>query len=421
MKIVHLNTHSYGGAAVVARRLHCAALESGIQSKFITKYGLRNDPTPGYTALKDARLLYFLRKQSADARLYRLGKHLQRLTQHRNLADRPASYEVFSPLNTDLRFANCADSFTPEVLHLHWIAGFVDHEEFFRANRDKKFVWTLHDMNPLTGGCHHSDGCQRFSADCSACPQLEGTIDVNYANRVLASKLKSLAHLSDEQLTVVAPSRWLLELSQKSRVTSRFRHVMIDNPARPRKLAIEDAAELRADLGLPRDRKIVLFVAENLRNARKGVDLLFTAARHMDRLNQVHFVGVGQRTDVPRDLPVSFTGTITDDQMMARYFSCADVVVSPSMAENAPLVLIESLSTGTPVVAFNVGGVPELVDEACGVVVGQRSTQALAHALERALFERTFSRSDIQERSARFEPGRIMRKYQEVYAELLAS
>ena len=100
MRIVHLNTHSYGGAAVVARRLHAAALAHGMDSYFVTRYGLRSDPTPRYNALEDARLLYLLRAKSSNRGLYKLGKWVHRATEHRILVDRPEGFDVFSPLNT---------------------------------------------------------------------------------------------------------------------------------------------------------------------------------------------------------------------------------------------------------------------------------------------------------------------------------
>jgi glycosyltransferase involved in cell wall biosynthesis len=404
MKIAHLNTHSYGGAAVVARRLHRAALAAGVESKLITKYGLRRDATPNYVPLRSARALYFLRRQSAEARLYRVGKTVQRLMQHPNLANRPEGLEVFSPLNTRRQYRDCIDEFEPDVIHLHWIAGFVDHEDFFRHNQTKKFVWTLHDMNPFTGGCHHADGCVRFATDCRACPQLLGTIDPDYASQVLTSKARSLAQLRDDQLVFVAPSRWLLELCAQSRVAGRFRRVLIDNPSFETSESNGERKELRASLGLPVDRKIALFVSDNLRNPRKGVAVLFAAARMLPRRAEVDFVGLGQRTDVPAGLSVIFAGRPADEVTLSRYYACADVLINPSVTENASLVIIEALSSGTPVVAFASGGTPELVNAGCGALARPGDVGSLAEAMDDVLFRRSFRATDIKASAAKHEP-----------------
>lgn len=421
MKIVHLNTHSYGGAAVVARRLHLAGLAAGIDSQFITQYGLASDRTTNYAVLRDARLRYALRQQAAKPFWYRVGKFLQRRFEHRNLANRPAGFEIFSPLNTQKRFADCAEAFDPNIIHLHWVAGFVDHADFFAHNRQRKFVWTLHDMNPLTGGCHHADGCTNFTGGCAQCPQLSGTVDEGYARQVFAAKAQTLAALADDQLVIAAPSRWLMELSRQSPLTARFRHVHIRNPALPGRAPQPDRERLKGDLNLPRDRKIVLFVSDNLRNPRKGIDLLLGAADTMARKREIQLVGIGNPTDTPREVAVRFTGRITDEETLAAYYSCADVLVNPSVMENSPLTVIEALSLGTPAVAFDVGGVRELINAACGALVTERSAAALAATLENVLFDQEYDRAAIRQSAAHHEANRVWQEYQNVYNELLTS
>lgn len=420
MKVAHLNTHSYGGAAVVARRLHLASLANGLDSFFITRYGERGDRTPRHQTLKDATLLYALRKQASHRAVYRVGKVVQRWQTHPNLANRPEGLEIFSPLNDRQQYADCTEGFDPDVIHLHWVSNFIDHESFFQRNVRKKFVWTLHDMNPFTGGCHHALGCTNFSSDCRSCPQLAGTIDQDYAAAVLASKARALQHLADDQLVITAPSSWLLALSLSGKITQRFRHVHIENPAWEAP-ATQDFGALRSQLGLPRDKKIVLFASNNLRNPRKGVEVLFQAARKLPRANEIHLVGLGHRTDKPRGLSVSFAGFIQDEALLRRYFSAADAVVLPSPAENSPLVIIEALACGTPVVAFPVGGIPELVDDTNGVLAQDGSADSLATALQTALFGRDFNRSEIRANSVKYTPAVVLQRYHAVYNELVAS
>ncbi|HEY0306073.1 MAG TPA: glycosyltransferase [Longimicrobiales bacterium] len=420
MKIVHLNTHSHGGAAVVARRLHRAALAAGITSTFITKYGLRDGSLPRYRALRDGRLLELVRTSAMHPQVYALGKAVERRLQHRNLVNRPAGLEIFSPLNRGPRFQDCVDGDDPTVVHLHWIAGFVDHAAFFRHNAQRKFVWTLHDMNPITGGCHHADGCAGFVSGCHGCPQLDGTIDRDYSARVLRAKADALNALRDDQLVIVSPSSWLLELSRHSPVTARFRHMQIVNPSldtRPD----EGVTAFKLRHRIPRDKKIVLFVSENLRNPRKGIGLLFDAVRLMHNRGEVHLIGIGRRSDVPPDIPVTFAGRISDEGTLAGFFAASDAVVVPSAMENSPLTIIEGLTCGTPAVAFKVGGVGELISDACGVLVPERSAAALANALDQLLFERTYDREAIKRKAAHHAPAAVLERYRTIYEELAAS
>jgi glycosyltransferase involved in cell wall biosynthesis len=120
-------------------------------------------------------------------------------------------------------------------------------------------------------------------------------------------------------------------------------------------------------------------------------------------------------------LSVVMRGTVADEATMLQYLSSADVLVSPSSAENSPLVVIEALSCGTPVVAFEVGGVPELVNADRGRLAKERTPENLAAALEDVLFGHARSRSEIRASAAAHAPAAVFEKYHEVYSELAAS
>jgi glycosyltransferase involved in cell wall biosynthesis len=137
--------------------------------------------------------------------------------------------------------------------------------------------------------------------------------------------------------------------------------------------------------------------------------------------NQVHLLGIGQRTDPPAGLAASFTGAISDEALLARYFACADVLVNSSPVENSPLSVIEALACGTPVVAFKVGGIPELIDYENGALAAAQTPQALADALDDVLFRRHFDRAAIRERAKQHRPSLVVEQYRRVYNELAAN
>ncbi len=420
MKIVHANTQPYGGACVVARRLHLAMRARGVDSHLLTRFGSAKDRTPAYAYLDSARLFTFLKQQPPQSLLYRLARYAQERRTHPNLLNRPAGHEIFSTMPAAGAALTHPLLDAADVIHLHWINHFVDSREFFRRYRGKRFVWTLHDMNPLTGGCHHADGCTRFEVDCRPCPQLAGTIDESYAAKALAYKAEALSAVPDDALTIVSPSRWLLDLSGRSVLLRRFRHELIDNPSFAVEPPVEDIVALRTSLGLPPHRRIVLFVSDNLRNPRKGLGLLFEAVLASGRAHEMHLVGVGNANEAPEGVSTTWTGTIADPNLLARYYRAADVFATPSLAENAPLVVIEALSCGTPVLASAVGGIPELLDSDAGRLVPQRTVAAWSEALCEVLFERRFERSAIAERaSRRFGVSGIAERYLNLYRELL--
>jgi glycosyltransferase involved in cell wall biosynthesis len=416
MKLAQINTYTYGGAAVVARRLHLALLDLHVDSVLVTKSGIPNQ-IPRHVFLKNGKFRELLRKKASSPALFPLIKRMQRYITHPNLKGRQMGLEIFSPLYHGAENAtNFADAEQANIIHLHWVNDFLDYEPFFKKFADRKFVWTLHDMNPITGGCHHSDGCMKFQSVCVQCPQLANTIDQNYSAVVQEFKIKGLQYLNDDQMIVVSPSVWLAEHSKKSSIMGRFKHVVIPNPAFKLRRYFNDKAISRTQLHLPLDKKIIIFASENLNNPRKGTTLLFEAVQHLPEKDAIVLVGIGQKGISPAGLNVLYPGRISNVDLFASYLQAADIFVTPTIAENSPLVVIESLCCGTPVVASDVGGIPDLVNDSNGILFPVGNIQALADAIAQALFEKKFDPQKISESAvAIHNPMKIATEYSKVY------
>lgn len=416
MKVVHMNTHTYGGAAVVAKRVHSAMLSKGIDSTLFTCYGQNESSIPKHEFLRQAAIRYYLKNRLSHSRLYPLIKKIQGLRPHPNLANKKEGYEIFSPLHLKGPVPVAATLDETDIIHLHWVNNFINDQLFFPRYASKKFVWTLHDMNPFTGGCHHADGCTRFTDDCATCPQLEGTKDPHYSSIVLSSKEAHLRNLASDQLIITAPSKWLLELSQKSRLTARFRHELVRNPSFDIPELI-DNSDIRRRLHLPVDKKIILFVADNLWNKRKGIHLLWEACRQLPDADSVQLVGIGGGSSPPDDLNITFTGSIQDPALMQMYYRAADLFVLPSLAENSPLVIIEALTCGTPVVASNVGGIPELIDNDSGQLFEPDAVQlriSLSTALQKSYDRAAISRRAIERHNPKATAAQFLKIYEKL-------
>lgn len=375
MKVVHINTSNKGGAGIAALRLHEELMKLGVDSKFLSlyqfpstvkeQYLFRKRDTSKIPLLTDASTFFF--KVLRKLNLY---TPVPKNYEKKYLKGRAEGFELFSFPFSDLDLLQHPLVKSADVIHLHWVNdGFLDFQSFFERC-DKKIVWTLHDMNPITGGCHHSDGCLKFTVDCHSCPQLLGTIDDNYAEKMLAIKNKAIQHIQQTQLKVVAPSDWLKKLSQQSLLFKRFAHYTIPNVLNDSIFQIRNKRDARKKWNIPADKKVILIVAHDLSNMRKGARFLIEALNRFGKDEHVLVCSIGSGADaMSLNLEHKKMGYVNDEAVMAELYACADVFVLPSMAENFPNTICESLLCGTPVVAFKVGGIPELVSDENGRTV----------------------------------------------------
>ena len=362
MIIDMLNTGaSGGGAAVAAQRLHRGLLNQGIDSRLWHKPPrkrcepksdlehptVRSIQLPGAMSLHD-----------------RLGAIRQKYEKKRAMRGRPRDLEIFStPWARSKNFYDTTQ-LVGDVLHLHWINNWIDWPSFFSSQPDDlPIVWTLHDMNPFTGGCHHADQCEAFHSHCGNCPQLalprRGPNDL--AARGFAEKLRAY---SEKNLHIVTPSRWLQRHAENSRLLRAATIRTIHNGLDTRQFTARDKLQARQELGLPANKTIIGFGAASLKNPRKGASEFFQAMSLVRNQEEILCLGFGEHAAVPDQLrlpEIRTTGYLHTPDQLASVYSAADLFVMPSLGENMPQTVIESMSCATPVVAFRVGGIPEVV------------------------------------------------------------
>ena len=278
-----------------------------------------------------------------------------------SLADEPGlvSREMFSETNSLVDFDDIQPTFDEiDIVHFHWVAGLFDYDKTLAPLKNTPVTWTLADMNAFTGGCHYSEGCEGYKNECRACPLLSGS-DLAHKNW----KRKSEAYSKIKNLNVICPSQWLGECAAES---SLFRdrpiHV-IPNAIPVDRFQPTNKMVARKILNLPLNKKIIAFGAESLSNERKGGDLLRDCLQRMnkrDLLENVEglFFG-GHSLELP--IKTHSMGRISDEFSLSLIYASADVFAFPSREDNAPLTVVESLLSGTPVVSFPVGNVPEIL------------------------------------------------------------
>jgi glycosyltransferase involved in cell wall biosynthesis len=253
-----------------------------------------------------------------------------------------------------------------DVVCVHWIAGaFLKPQDLAMIGRP--LVWRLSDLWPFTGGCHFPGGCDRFADACGRCPILHSAETNDPSARGYLSRQTAYGSLD---LTIVAPSRWIAE---KARRSSLFRNRRIEHIATGVDLTVfmpYPRADARAALGLPTDERIILFGAfGGTGDGRKGFNDLRVALERLAndaRFHDVIVVTFGGRPQAESNVPLPFrtieVGRIDDERRLSLLYSAVDVLAAPSKEDNLPNVVLEALGCGTPVVAFQIGGIPDAID-----------------------------------------------------------
>lgn len=387
-KILHINTLSTGGAANAAVRLHHGLLLQGLESQFLTLTeggNIQNHIVfPSYS-----RYGLNYRKRLKN----KLGiQHLEIVKRQRARNALGSKIEYFSSPETDYNLADfIQDKLDVDVINLHWIANFLDYEEFFAKIRIP-VIWTLHDENPFSSYWH-------YSGDHIQTPKA-----LELHNAYVKSKELSLEKF-ESKIEIVAPSQWLLNESEKSRMFSKLPHHHI--PYGVDTSVFKPTFKKSANSKIPTkgdDEPVGLFICQSIANKRKGIQLLRDAILTLADRMSIQFIAIGQVDDDTREqLPanIHFTGSITDEHDLAAWYNFADFTVIPSMQDNLPNTMLESLCCGTPVLGTPAGGIPEIVNQHnFGMVADDFSSESLVDLIEKFSLEiKTFNREEISKQA----------------------
>lgn len=428
MRVDHINAYLTGGAAVAARRLHHALLAGDIESRFwfSGESGGRSAPVPdaSYRQLPWGMPPVWDVGHFGRAALRWSWERTLRSYYRRGNAARPGMYNgPVRPYPTPY----VPDGTLPDLLHLHWVSQIIDYRSFFGSlPANQPLVWTLHDMQPLTGGCHHAHDCDRFQQTCGNCPALgrPSCHDLSFRDHGIKKRA-----LFGRVIHIVTPSRWLERLARTSSLfpagcTFQTIHNGIDlADFRP----LEKRAA-RRQLGLPEDGLVIGYAAESLNNKPKGIEEFLRAISRLkseERVTGLIF-GKGEPPAGIATIPLINLGFLTSPAQIRLAYAAADIFTVPSHAETISQTAPEALACGTPVVASDVGGIPEIVrDGKTGLLARPRDSESLAAQLtmlaaDPALRQRLVAAGrDLVHRE--FETTGQTARYGELYAEALGS
>lgn len=314
-----------------------------------------------------------------------------------------------------------------DIIHLHWInQGMLSLRNIDKILASgKPVVWTMHDMWPCTGICHHARDCNKYEQECHHCPFLLGGGGKNdLSHRVF---LKKQALFSGRPVTFVACSRWLEGLAGKSALFSGHTVTSIPNPINTNLFKPRNKREARSKLMLPQEGKLILFGSVKITDKRKGIDYMIEAcqllaAKHPELKDELGVVVFGNRSDQLKPLlpfkvyPLDF---VSNEHRLVDIYNAVDLFVTPSLEENLPNTIMEAMSCGIPCVGFNVGGIPEMIDHLHnGYVAQYRSSEDFANGIYWVLSEpeyATLSEQACRKAVANYSEGAIAKRYIDVY------
>lgn len=337
---------------------------------------------------------------------------------------------AFSPANVGTDISGHRLIRQADIIHLHWINfGFLSLDSIQKLiELDKPMVWTLHDMWAFTGGCHYSGECKRYLSHCHSCPFLRNPHPNDLSYRVFEKKLNLLKHAS---ITFVACSQWLANLAKESRLLADFPMMTIPNPIDTTIYKPIEKSVARQALSLPAGKKLILFGAFKITDPRKGFIYLMQALhllqqKYPDTSSELALLVFGKTDQSLMEelpFPVYSLGTLSETSKLVQVYNAASVFVLPSLEDNLPNTVTEAMACGTPVVAFNTGGLPEMINHlSTGYLSEYRSAESLAEGIYQVLFKQEYASLSGNARQKvldTYSESTVSEKYTSLYKKLL--
>ena len=379
LKVVHLNTYDgNGGAGRACLRLNLALnAEAGVDSGIIVFYKFGQNPavkTFTNTLAKRAYAAFTIVAERLMAKRYLKPVKI------------PFSFSWFGTSVVHHPAVLAAD-----IIHLHWVNhSFLNPKHLAElAKLNKPIVWTFHDSNAFTGGCHVRYTCDHFEKQCGNCPVLVDANPEDISNQIWHQKNGAYQNLNFQ---IIAPSSWMKNSVLRSSLMQGKQVTVIPNTLETAIFHPQNQQQARVKLNLPTDKFIFLTgFMPSKKDSHKGAAYLLEslellAAKRSIKPENIELVVFGNRdtADVPAfPFKTTFLGTVKEDEKLAACYAAADAFLIPSLEDNLPYTVMESLACGTPVIAFTTGGIPDMVNHQYnGFLADYRSSISFCDGME---------------------------------------
>lgn len=418
MRILLVNTSEQtGGAAVATRRLLFALNNNGEKAKMLVRDKQTDNISVVEMPHRRLNMLHFLWE--------RMRVFLSLRFSMNHLWDVDIA-------NSGVDITSLPEFREADVVHLAWVnQGMLSLSSIEKILKSgKPVVWTMHDLWPATSICHYARGCEQFHEGCHNCRLLPGGGSANDLSSHVWKRKSALYNGSG--IHFVTCSRWLEKQARKSGLLDGMSLTSIPNPIDTHIFYPYDKKNMRKELGLPLDKKVILFVAQKVTDERKGASYLVDAINKMVRNdsqlrdNAVVALLGGHSEELAEQISIPSypLGYISGETNLAKVYSAADVFVLPSLEDNLPNTLMEALACGVPCVGFAVGGIPEMIDHKINGYVARMGdvddlTNGLGWVLSHAEAE-SLSHAALAKVGRCYSQQSVANKYIEVYTAAMA-
>ena len=359
IKVLTLSSKDSGGAGGAARRMHEALLKAGADAVMVV---LDKATTSERVAKLEIPIPNLDPKQPSAQLFYAFNLIQKRLA---NYPKRQIP-SMFTSTESIINYTELEPFFAQaDIIHIHWIDGFFDYQHAPKALQNKKIIWTLHDMYQFTGGCHYALDCKNYISGCQSCPQLGEDASCSLTQESI--QIKNTAY-SQLDINIVTPSKWLSDCAKQSLLMKKFPCNIIPNTFDFNTFKPINMNEARTKYDISKKKCIILFGADHILNPVKNLIAIINCLVSLCNENLINpdnfalvVFGAGQLPNETYPFSIQQLGTIASAEEMAYVYSSADFLVLPSIADNYPNIMCEALACGTPVVGFDIGGLPDLI------------------------------------------------------------
>lgn len=391
--ILHLSTTDVGGAGKAAVDLHKSLLKNGFRSEMV----VLNRKTTEKSIVEFSFGMFDLLKKGVRKISYEYRKRKV------GLLDAKYNFANYDERKNQISVAQLLDhcSFNPDVIVLHWITHFLNAKTINELKHvtGARIIWNLMDMAAFTGGCHYAWNCKGYLSNCGSCPAINSGDGDDVSRKNFLFKRR---YLADLEIEIIAPTATLKKQAKKSAIFKNKSLSKLLLPVDDAKFSPGKLNDARAFFNISSDKFVIFVGAQYVFEERKGFKFFYDAVELLSRRleerviqNMLILVAGNEQKGINLPVPVKYTGFLEEVDLV-RAYQAADLFLCSSVEDSGPIMINQSIMTGTPVVCFDMGVARDLVlNGKTGFVAELFNSADLADKIESVLLLSSKERAKI--------------------------